>query len=123
MDGEEQVDDGFSTRGGGPLASVTYLDDNLRGAAPFHHGVNVVGMARPRCSSLARRQGCMAQRADGGARQGHSPCVRVTYRAESSPRCSAAASDPMATPAWPQTRRRDAEAGEGPFSYGNGLIW
>ena len=57
MDGEERVVDGYSSRGGGPLASVMHPDDILRGAAPFHHGVNVVGMARPRCSLAARDGG------------------------------------------------------------------
>lgn len=36
-----------STRGGGSRSSVMYVDDILRGTAPFHQGVNVVGMVRP----------------------------------------------------------------------------
>ena len=89
---EQQVDDGYSTRGCEPRASAISGNEYLRVTTAMHRGVNVVGMVWPPFQPFGKGKCREAQCESGGAREGHSPCSGVTCRTVRSLGCSTATS-------------------------------
>lgn len=121
--GEDQVDDEYPAPGCDHRASAINLDGGLRGRAPVHQQVKVVGMVQPRRTRWrgkgAARHGVSESRRAAGAftlHEGLRPCYEqpLPLRARIGP--FAHASEAIDSPSRRQAR-------EPPFSYEIGLKW